>query len=86
MNRRDALISLVTSSVGMAVSSWAAPQAPSDRLSEPQLEILLEELAGLKLQAGEAKKVLASLSLNRFTAKIDPKIQPQSDFDPEVDL
>ena len=47
---------------------------------------MLQQLAGLELQPGEAAKVLASLKSNRFTAKVDPTIQPQSDFDPEVDM
>jgi hypothetical protein len=86
VRRRDALVSVVTSGLGIAVGSWALPELANECLSEEQLGIFLRHLAGFDLPAGEGPKVLASFNSNRFKANVDPKIQPQSDFDPEVDL
>ena len=68
------------------LTSCQAPQNAPQQLSEEQLRALLHEFAGLDLQPGEGPHILASLKNNRFTAPVDPTIQPQSDFDPEVDL
>ena len=86
MERRDVLVAIVVSGAVNALNLWAAPQLLTEDLSEEQLRFLLRQLAGLELQASEAPKILASFKSNRFTAKVDPTIQPQSDFDPEVDL
>ena len=86
MKRRDALVSVAVYGAGAVLPSWSGLKVPSEGLSEEQLRILLRQLAGLELQSGEAPKILASLRSNRFTASVDPTVQPQSDFDPEVDV
>jgi hypothetical protein len=40
-------------------------------------------LVGMELGAGEGAAVLASFNGNRFTADVDPKIQP-TDFDADL--
>ena len=75
MKRRDALVSLA------ALTSLAAcaSSTPAD-----DLQAVVRQLGGFDLQPGEAPAVLASLKGSRYTAEVDPTIQPQSDFDPEV--
>jgi hypothetical protein len=84
MKRRDALVSLAVSGAGVL---WAGcgGQEPSGGLSEQQVGLLVHELTGSELQPGQASQVLASLKGNRFTADVDPTIQPQSDFDADTD-
>jgi hypothetical protein len=86
VKRRDALVSVAVYGAGAVMPSWSGVKIPSEGLSEEQLRILLWQLAGLDLQSGEAPKILVSLRSNRFTANVDPTVQPQSDFDPEVDV
>jgi hypothetical protein len=86
VKRRDALVSLAVYGAGAVLPSWSGLKVPSEGLSEEQLRILLWQLGGLEMQSGEASKVLVSLRSNRFTASVDPTVQPQSDFDPEVDV
>jgi hypothetical protein len=87
VKRRDAIVSLALSGLStLLLSRAAAGQAENEGLSEEQLRIVLRQFAGLDLQPGEAPKILASFNSNRFMVKVDPTIQPQCDFDPEVDL
>jgi hypothetical protein len=53
-------------------------------LSDDQIEAMLK-LNGMSLEPGEGPAILASFVGNRFAAVPDPAIQPQCDFDPEVD-
>jgi hypothetical protein len=86
VKRRDAIVSLALSGLGTLLTSGTATrQTSKEGLSEEQLRMLLRQFAGLELQPGEAPKVLASFKSNRFTAKVDPMVQPQADFDPEVE-
>ena len=84
MKRRDALMALGVSGIALALPGCASPQASSGGLSEDQLEAMLR-LNGMTLEAGEGPAVLASFTANRFPTVVDPAIQPQCDFDPEVD-
>ncbi len=84
MKRRDALVSIAASGAGMLLGACAAPPAPDGDLSDEQLGALLR-LAGYQMAPGEGAKILASFKGNRFTTDVDPTIQPQSDFDPDVD-
>jgi hypothetical protein len=81
MKRRDALKSLVVSGAAAALPAGAGTE-PTE-LSEDQLRAMLR-LVGMELGAGEGAAVLASFNGNRFTADVDPKIQP-TDFDADLD-
>jgi len=88
MQRRDALASLAASGAGILLGGCtpsAASRAESDANSEALIEPMLSQLTGYSVRPGEAAAVLASLNGSRFTAPVDPTIQPQSDFDPDVD-
>jgi hypothetical protein len=85
VKRRDLVVSLAASGLGIALGPWVAAGRPNEELSEEQLRMILRELAGFDLPAAEAPKVLAAFKLNRFTTKVDPIVQPQADFDPEVE-
>jgi hypothetical protein len=84
MKRRDALLALGASGMVIVLPGCAGPQASSGGLSEDQLEAMLR-LNGMSLAPGEGPAVLASFTANRFATVVDPTIQPQCDFDPEVD-
>ena len=71
MHRRDALITLAA----LAACSGG---------HEDDLQVVVRELGGFELKPGEGPAVLASLKGSRYTADIDPTIQPQSDFDPDA--
>jgi hypothetical protein len=86
MQRRDALASLMTSGAGLLLGACSSPPASSEGPSEAQIGVLLQQLTGYTLRPGEGAKVQASLDGNRFTAAVDPTIQPQSDFDPDIDV
>jgi hypothetical protein len=85
MQRRDALASLAVSGAGLLLGACAPSPAASAHLSESQIGSVLQQLTGYTLRPGEGAAVLASLEGNRFTADVDPTVQPQSDFDPDVD-
>ncbi len=84
MERRDALLLLITSAAGATLAS--CEMSKEGGISQQQLVALVRNVAGLDTQAKDAPKVLASFNSNRFTAKVDPTIQPQADFDPETDV
>jgi hypothetical protein len=84
MKRRDALVALAAGGAGSLLPSCGRPSRADD-VSEEQLRLMLRRLAGLDLAPDEAARVLGALRANRFTGRPDPTIQPQSDFDPEVD-
>lgn len=75
MNRRDALVSLAA----VASLTACAASTPAD-----DLQAVVRQIGGFDLQPGEAPAVLASLKGSRYTADVDPTIQPQADFDPDV--
>ena len=85
MKRRDMLVALAVSGAGTALASCAGPQGPGEGLGEEQLRLMLRQLAGFELSPDEAPRVLAALKTNRFTGRVDPTTQPQSDFDAEVE-
>jgi hypothetical protein len=85
MQRRDALASLAVSGAGILLGACSTPSAAGEGPSEAQIGILLRQLTGYELRPGEGAKVLASLQGSRYTGAVDPTIQPQSDFDPDVD-
>jgi hypothetical protein len=85
VRRRDAVVSIAVSGAALVLGGCATSQAPHDGLPEEQLRALLQ-LNGMDLQPGEGPKVLASFTSNRYTAAVDPMIQPQSDFDADVDV
>jgi len=62
----------------------SAPASPGS-LSDDQLRAMLQ-LNGLDLAPGEGSKIMTSFTSSRFTTAVDPMTQPQSDFDPDVDL
>jgi hypothetical protein len=86
MKRRDALIALGASGIVVALPDCRGAPATSggEALSEGQIDAMLK-LNGMSLGPGEGPAVLASFVGNRFAAVPDPAIQPQCDFDPEVD-
>jgi len=88
VKRREVLVSLAVAGAGVALGGCAGrpgadvdPRDPSDA----QLGTMLRQLSGLDLRPGEGPSVLRSFKGSRFTAHVDPTIQPQADFDPEVD-
>lgn len=68
----------------MALPGCAAPVGAPGALTDDQLRAMLR-LNGVDLGPDEGPKVLASFAGSRFTAVVDPMIQPNSDFDPAVD-
>ena len=84
MKRREVLVSMALSGAAMALPGCAKVQAPAEGLSEDQLRAMLQ-LNGMDLQPDEAPKVRASFLAGRFTTAVDPAVQPQSDFDADVD-
>jgi hypothetical protein len=84
VNRRDALLSIAVCGAVLALPACVVPESPSGLLSDGQMSAMLR-LNGMDLGPGEGPKVLASFRANRFTASVDPMIQPNSDFDPAVD-
>ena len=84
MKRRDALVALAAGGAGSVLPSCGRA-TPTDHIDEERLRLMLRHLADLPLAPDEAQRVLAALRANRFTGRPDPAIQPQSDFDPEVD-
>jgi hypothetical protein len=78
MKRREALVSLAAAA-SLASLAACASASPAD-----DLQAVVRQLGGFDLSPGEAPAVLASLKGSRYTAEVDPTIQPQSDFDPDV--
>jgi hypothetical protein len=85
VKRRDALVSIAWSGAALVLPGCASSQASHEGLSDDQLRAMLQ-LNGMDLQPGEGPKVLASFTAGRYTTAVDPTVQPQSDFDPDVDL
>jgi hypothetical protein len=85
VKRRDALMSIAISGVAVALPACRTSEvAPAGSLTEDQMRAVLR-LNGMDLEPGEAPSVLASFAGSRFATPVDPAIQPQSDFDPEVE-
>ena len=84
MKRREALVSIALSGTTILLPGCAPSPAPADTLSERDIQALLR-LQGVTLEPGEGAHVLTSFMSSRFTTAVDPTVQPQSDFDPEVD-
>ncbi len=82
MLRRDAIASLAVSSAGILLG--ACTHAPAETASTIDIGSLLHQLTDYTVRPGEGAPVLASLQGNRFTAAVDPTIQP-ADFDAETD-
>jgi hypothetical protein len=82
MLRRDAIASLAVSSAGILLGgcTHASPEAAS----AIDIGSLLHQLTDYTVRPGEGASVLASLQGNRFTAAVDPTIQP-ADFDADCD-
>lgn len=86
MERRDALATLAASGAGLLLNGCSPQPATTGRPSDAHIGLLLSGLTPYTLGPGEGAAVQASLDGNRFTAAVDPTIQPQSDFDPDVDV
>jgi hypothetical protein len=84
VERRDALMAMAMSGVVVALPGCSVPQATVGGLTEDQLGAMLR-LNGTDLAPGEGQKVLASFAANRFAGAVDPMIQPNCDFDPDVE-
>ncbi len=84
VNRRSALLTIAMSGTAILLPACEAPKSRSALLSDDQMQAMLR-LNGMDLAPGEGPKVLASFTANRFTASVDATIQPNSDFDPDVD-
>jgi hypothetical protein len=75
----------------LAVSGAAAmvpactSEPPKEGLADLEMRAMLR-LNGMDLAPGEGPRVLASFTASRFPAAVDPTIQPQSDFDADVDV
>lgn len=75
---------MALSGTTMLLPGCMPSQVPADSLSERDLHALLR-LQGVALEPGEGTHVLTSFMASRFNTAVDPTVQPQSDFDPEVD-
>jgi hypothetical protein len=84
MLRRDALATLAVSGAGILLGGCSPAAAPVDAASPIDIGSLLHQLTDYTLRPNEGSAVLASLQGNRFTAAVDPTIQP-TDFDAETD-
>jgi hypothetical protein len=84
MLRRDAIASLAVSSAGILLGGCTPGHPPASAASGIDIGSLLHELTDYTLRPGEGAGVLESLQGNRFTASVDPTIQP-TDFDAESD-
>jgi hypothetical protein len=83
MLRRDAIASLAVSGAGILLGGCTPAHAP-EAASAIDIGSLLHQLTDYTLRPNEGSAVLASLQGNRFTAAVDPTIQP-TDFDAETD-
>jgi hypothetical protein len=84
MLRRDAIASLAVSGAGILLGGCTPAHAPESAASGIDVGSLLHQLTDYSLRPGEGAAVLASLQGNRFTAAVDPTIQP-TDFDADAD-
>jgi hypothetical protein len=84
VKRRDVLVTLAASGA-VAILPACARQTRKEGLSDAEIGAMLR-LNGMDLDPGEGAAVRASFMGSRFPATIDPTIQPQSDFDADVDL
>ena len=83
MLRRDAIASLAVSGAGILLAGCTHAQAP-DTASAIDIGSLLHQFTDYTVRPGEGAAVLASMQANRFTATVDPTIQP-TDFDADSD-
>jgi hypothetical protein len=84
MNRRHLLKTAVASTGGALLSSCARGRQP--RLaSDAELAAVLREFGGVELAPGEAARIRKAIRESRFEIKVDPEVQPECDFDPEVE-
>ena len=83
MLRRDAIASLAVSSAGILLGGCTPGHAPK-AASAIDIGSLLHQLTDYTVRPGEGASVVESLQANRFTAAVDPTIQP-TDFDAESD-
>ena len=66
--------------------SSCGTNAPQDLASDAELAAVLREFGGQEQFApGDAARIRAVLKQYRFDVKVDPEVQPQGDFDAEVD-
>lgn len=84
MKRRDVLVTLAASGAA-AMLPACTRETPKEGLSDAEMRAMLR-LNGMDLDPGEGPAVLASFTGSRFPAVVDPTIQPQSDFDADVDV
>jgi hypothetical protein len=83
LKRRDALVAMAASGVAIVLPGCASPRPTSGALTDDQMRAMLR-LNGMDLAPGEGPRVLASFTGNRYAAAVDPAIQPNCDFDPDV--
>jgi hypothetical protein len=76
---------MAVSGAALALGACGRTVPAAGDLSEGELHAWLRYVDGDQAGSGDAQGILASLKANRFTAAVDPTIQPQSDFDPDVD-
>jgi len=84
MKRRDLLLSMAASSVAIALPGCVG-RSGNKGVSESDVRDMLMDLYGIELPPGQEQAVIASLKGSRYTAAVDPMVQPQCDFDAEVD-
>jgi hypothetical protein len=85
MKRRDAVVSLTASGVGALLSSCTSSN-PKEVISDQQAALFVRQMTGIEMKPGQWAAIQESLKQSRFTSDVDATIQPQSDFDPVVDL
>lgn len=86
MKRREVLLSLAATSLGIAAAEELVEASQARELSEDQVEALLRAVAGVEPRSGEAESVRARLNRRRAEFDTDPRLQPGFAFDPEVEL
>jgi hypothetical protein len=85
VKRRDAVVSIAISGAGLALGACRGAPPAAGELTDGELQAWVRQVDGYTLRPGEAQAILASFKGNRFTAEVDPAIQPQSDFDADVE-
>jgi hypothetical protein len=84
VKRRDVLVTIAASGAAAMLPACSG-EAPTEGLSDVEMRGMLR-LNGMDLGPGEGAAIRASFVGSRFPAAVDPTIQPQSDFDADVDV
>ena len=85
MRKDEMLPGTITAQEGLAMLPTSAASG-QHVASDAELVAVLRELGGFELASEDASQIRALIQELRIEGRVDPEVQPQCDFDPEVDL